>query len=458
MATPIAVPTPYLPINPYVVPGSQTQPLEKQDYPIQSLSSGAGVKFSSGQVLPAYAVKNVPQTNYSNVASAQATNAIPTKPTGYQQDSGFSMKYYPGWGETEARADWNATGGAKASNYDYSVAAGVETPTYNIGGQDVTASSPTEAIKSVFPTTDYEKYASQYDNDPTRFINDINSMYSGGDTFLNERESALRTALNEFNKLIEGDYALNMQKGTQAKESSKSTLASNKTKAQETKQSALNAARQLYTQLEQSARQRFGGSGAGKAALAILGQEQQRQGGQIQRDYQSTAANIDQKMYEVDTQYNTLVQELDQAKQKAIYDSNQNFQNQLSTISQNRLLNQQSKQQAIMEIMLKFRDDQNAIVAANEEYKRNLDLMKQEAMLQAGNYQSGFNTASNQFAQTGNQLTGDYTNKYSNISSNLTPSNNQTSVQTSSSPYQSMTGYMPWMGYEDKDKQQSVMY
>jgi len=329
---------------------------------------------------------------------------------------------------------------------------------YNIGGQDVTASSPTKAVKSIYPESDYEKYSTQYDNDPTRFINDINSMYSGGDAFLTERESALRTALNEFNKLIEGDYALNLQKGTQAKESSKSTLASNKIKAQETKQSALNAARQLYTQLEQSARQRFGGSGAGKAALAILGQEQQRQGGQIQRDYQSTAANIDQKMYEVDTQYNTLVQELDLAKQKAIYDSNQSFQNQLTTISENRMLNEQAKQKAIMEIMLKFRDDQNAIVAANEEYKRNLDLMKQQAMLQAGNYQSGFNTASNQFATSGGQLVGDYTNKYSNISSNLTPSNNQTSIQTSSSPYQSMTGYMPWMGYEDKDKQQSIMY
>ena len=28
---------------------------------------------------------------------------------------GFDMKYYPGWGYTEALADWNATGGAKAN-------------------------------------------------------------------------------------------------------------------------------------------------------------------------------------------------------------------------------------------------------------------------------------------------------------------------------------------------------
>lgn len=444
MALPIAVPTPYLPINPYVVPGSQTQPVSKQDYPIQSLSSGAGVKFASGQVLPSYAVKNVPQTNYSNVASAQATNAIPTKPTGYQQDSGFSMKYYPGWSEAEARADWNATGGAKASNYNYSTAAGADvTPTtYNIGGQNVTANTPSEAIKSIFPNTDYDKYAAEFNFDPSAFYSSIENEANSQYNFLDQQESALRQAQTDFQNLIQKDYETNFQKGATSKAIAESKLGESKVKAEQDKQNALNAAKQLYNQLSQGYQQRFGGtSGASEAARAILGQEQQRQGGKIQQDYGNTNRQIQQQQFELDTKYNDLVKELDLAKQKANYDALQNFQTNLASVNNNRTMTTQQKEQAKREILLQLRSDQNQIAATNLQFAQNLALMREEAKLQLQKTNSTIGNLADTVSQSGSNAANSFANRYQNITSSLSPSGTTNySVQNTPITYENAVG------------------
>jgi len=433
MATPIAVPTPYLPINPYVVPGSQTQPVDSWSNPIQSTSTG-GVKFDTGQVLPAYAVQGVPQTTYSTVAQAQTTNANPTKPTGYQTDSGFDMKYYPGWDETAARADWTATGGAKASNYQDpgtanspSAPAPPATRTYNVGGTPVEGEASTSgairAVEGLFPTSDYGNYANQFN--PEEFFKIIDENYAATEKLHNENQSALEAANAQFGKQIESDYGANLARSQAAKTSTEQKLAQNEVSAEQRKQDALNAARQLYNDLRMGYRQRFGGAtSAGEAAQALLGQEQQRQSGQIGRTHMNSIAEINNQKVDLKNNFDAAVKELDSQKQAALSQVQQTFVTNLTQINNNRALSQQAKAQAKMQVLENARNATLQIAQQREQFKQQLQLnVQQQALaldtahkqmqMQAGTYTTNAQNAVNKIPTT--------------VKSSITPSNVTTS-------------------------------
>lgn len=368
------------------------------------------------------------------------------KPVYASDGTEFSMKYYPGWGEAEARADWKATGGAKASNYNLSTATDVTPTTYNIGGQNVTANTPSEAIKSIYPSTDFEKYASQYNNDISQFLASIDAEAAAQYEFLNQQENALKEAKSAYEGIIAQDYATNLAKGESAKKTAASKLAQNKVQAEQQKQSALNAAKQLYNQLSQGYQQRFGGtSGASEAARAILGQEQQRQGGKIQQDYGNTRAGIQAQEVELENNYQNAIKELDLQKQKSMYEAQQNFMTNLATINNNRLLTTQAKEQAKRDLALQMRDEVNAINASNLQFQQNLALMREQAKLSLGTTTSGFQSNANQYAQTGANTVGSFADKYQNITSSLSPSGTTNySVQNTPITYENAVGqYTP---------------
>lgn len=81
--------------------------------PAPNSSYGGASYNSQGQIISTSAnpsIKTPSSPSGSTLGSNTNTTSAPSSNNGL---NGFDMKYYPGWNETEAKADWIATGGAK---------------------------------------------------------------------------------------------------------------------------------------------------------------------------------------------------------------------------------------------------------------------------------------------------------------------------------------------------------
>lgn len=299
-------------------------------------------------------------------------------------DAGSIKAAYPGyagWSDQAILADYAATGGSgKGGTTSGGTSGGTPAPTqstYTIRGTNTTAGSPEGALNNVIPTNDYSAFKNQMD--PTQFLNQIESSYSGQNEFYNTQENALKAAQDTFNKTIEADYAANLAKANQSKVSTAGQLSQNEVLAAQKKQDALNSAKQLYNQLQQGYRQRFGGAtSAGEAANTILGEEQQRQSGLIGRDYTTAISDIARQKVDLENSYTTAIADLDRQKQQATSEVMTNYTNQLSQITANRAQSYQAKEQAKLQILLDARNQLATIQQNNDNYIKNLQAIRAE--------------------------------------------------------------------------------
>jgi len=132
------------------------------------------------------------------------------------------------------------------------------------------------------------------------------------------------------------------------------------------KEDALSAARRLYSELQQGYKQRFGGaSSAGEAAMALTGNEQQRQMAQTNRGYQDTINQIDQQSA---TALNTVQSE---------------FRSRLDQINQNRTMVESQRLQARRGALQDLANKAFAIKQQQEAFKQNIQLMQAQIDMQA---------------------------------------------------------------------------
>lgn len=436
-------------------------------------------QYSGGQVFgvkapPAYTSTSKGQQAVRTMETSSGTSSV-------TRDNLMSMyPGYVGWNLDAAWQDYLATGGAgktggggggdtsSAAQLPYTPPTKTQLPytpptkTYDIGGKPVTSLATPEgaeqAIKSIYGDTDYGQYQEQFNFDPSQFLNQIESDASSQMAFLDKSQSALDEAKAAYQKLIEADYATNLSKGQGAKESSLGQLEANKVKAQQLRQDALNAAKQLYNQLSMGYQQRFGGaSGASEASRAILGQEQQRQGAQINRDYMNTVNQIQAQKAETEKQYAQMVQDLDYQKQRAQYDALQTYQTNMRAIDADRTQTEIAKNQAKMQVLMQLRDNQNAVAAADRQYRQQLDAMKAQTQMQLDASLLQMQQQAKLNASTGASAVGNFGQNYSTVSSNLGQNNTTRTAPVLPSVESSVGFTSPW-GYEDKDRQQSVLY
>ena len=421
---PQPVPTPFQPIgqggNPYLSQTNQVlgEYIPKTAVPVGNDSGSIG--FSNNVRVPINQTQNLPVT----IQGVQGPAPQPQAP------SGFDMSKYVGWDETAARADFVATGGPQGGGGSPAPA---PLPTFNIKGSSYTG-NPLDVAKQVNPNTDFGQYATQFDNDPSKFYAQIDADAQAQLAFLDKQQSALDEAKAQFGQQIEADYNLNLSKGTASKEKAVSTLGQNQVTAEQRKQDALNTARQLYDQLQTGYRQRFGGAtSAGEAAQSILGTEQQRQSGTIGRDYLNTVAQIESQKADVENQFETLIQDLDYQKQRSTSEALMNYQTNMRSIDADRMQTEQGKSQAKMQILMQLRDTQNQIAANDRAYRQQLDAAKQQAQMQLDmnlkqmQQQVALNT------QAGGTALSNFQSGTQNIQSNLGQNNTVRSASTQQS-------------------------
>lgn len=193
--------------------------------------------------------------------------------------------------------------------------------------------------------TDYANYADQMS--PEQYYAMIDQEAGNSMNFLKQQEDALRAEQPGIEKGITDQASMLREKALMGREDAQS------------------AARRLYSELQQGYRQRFGGaSSAGEAAMALTGNEQQRQMAQNNRTYQESIAQIDL------------------SANQAVQSAQSEFRNQLLAINQNRTMVESerlaARRQALQDLSAKVFQIQQQ----RETFKQNLALMQEQARIQ----------------------------------------------------------------------------
>lgn len=240
----------------------------------------------------------------------------------------------------------------------------------------------------------------------------IESMYGPTMDILNQNIGLVGGQKTAAEQQAEADYQANLaQLGTQ-KGTTLGGLETQQRKGQTQKEDALAQARRLYSELQRGNIQRFGGAtSAGQAASEIQGAEQQRQFGQTARQFNEFTQQIETARKDVESQYQTGIQQLNQAKQTAMAKIQSDFTNAIMQINNMRAQTEQQKGAAKLQALQQLRSEAQALQQQTTQFQQQLDLMREQANLNiqqyakttgaAGTYgTNAYNTLSGQYAQS----------------------------------------------------------
>ena len=287
-----------------------------------------------------------PVQTTSPVQSTQVVNPTPqpTQTTQSPDDIWQSVfnQVYPGWGATEAYADWSSKGKPMPQS----------------------ASNPSVA--------DLE----------AQLTSDLNSAYQPAMDVLGQQEDYLRGAQPGAEQGIQDQFGLRKteQEGNLASTQEQSVL--DQRKQWEGKEDVLASSRRLYDELRRRNSQRFGGaSSAGEAMNTLLGNEQQRQMAQTQRTFMSNIAELEQNRAEVDRSYKQNMAQLNLAKDEAMRKSKDTFTAGLMQIMSSRAGLETEKGLRRLDLLTNLRDQISAAQQSQAEWTQKLDYQRELASM-----------------------------------------------------------------------------
>ena len=376
-------------------------------------------QYSGGQI---FGVENPPP--YTSTPQGQQEVQNMQASTGQIQSSanlpggadygGFDMGLYPGWRETEARADYAATGGPKRSigatgsweepaftpqsyTNPYSGQTGATTE------QNQIAPTKEQMLMSAYPEADL----GQFDLNADDFMSEIESQYGARMSYLDKAKMAIEAGQPEILAGIAADMKAGTSRAGTAQQKELGVLKGAEAQTTGRKEDALASARRLYDELRRGGQQRFGGaSSAGEAMNTLLGVEQQKQMGQTQRDFGQTMSQIAQEKTNIESQYQDQLLQLESDNTNAINQVNQEFRSRLDEIEQNRLLAGDAKSQARLGVLQELRDKAFQIQAQHTQFKQQLDMMKQQQQMDLDTYSQQLQMSSGAGQQASQQYLG----------------------------------------------------
>lgn len=299
------------------------------------------------------------------------TNQTPsqnTAPKNYQQqpqpqqqsggvNKGNLMSMFPGysgWNIDSAWADYLATGGSGKG-----------------------ASAP-----SGFVSPEGQGYGSA-----DEYYSLIDQAYNPQYSYLNQAQQNLemgqKTALEE----AQAAFNTQQQMAQSQKEAALGKLSETGVKGQQSYESALAQARDLYDQLQRGYGQRFGGStSAGQAATEIANRERLKQQGLNFREFQNINQQVQSGKNEVENQFKQNMLQLEQNKQSAINQVNSDFRDKLAQITQSKGMLDSAKAQAKLTALQNLRAQVLQIQQQNMQFQQSLALQREQANIQLDSY------------------------------------------------------------------------
>lgn len=333
-----------------------------------------GYALPGGAPEPVYTSSNTyvpPTTTTPTTTTPTNTTPPPTQtspaPNPVNDFDAIYNAMYPGWGRTEAYADWTAKGrpGLTSTGDQLSEA-------QNKYNQFIQANP----YSDITPGWNPEDFSAQ-----------LEEIYQNALKQAQEQE-ALANQLKQSNLTdIEEQYNLGTGTLGQTRQSSLAQLGSNAITARQQQEQALNEARALYNELTRAGSQRFGGlSGASQYANSIIGAEQQRQMGKTRQSTMDTLRNIDAQKVQVEQNYQTKMQELQVQKSSAVREANNNFSSALNAISADRTTAANEKAMAKMNLLKEYKTQLFNIQSQAKAFEANIQAMREQANLEIDSY------------------------------------------------------------------------
>lgn len=400
--------------NPYIVPGSETQPVAEKSVPIQSLVGG-GIKFSGGESVPSANVwgsgnQTVARTTQNAKLGANNTKLITdTTPTGGGGNggggdtgpmAGFSMSYYPGWGEAEARADWLATGGSKAKSGGGS---GQKANSLDANGNEI-----------------YDASLPSLDEQANWIFQDLDKQVEGYDSFRDTMKAGLDTSVEEQKGLAKDSQASNL-----------ADLSKNATNEQNQSASTLRDLTQNANDLLARLVQMYGGGSAAEAALTGMGRTINQQRGNVLTNRDAALREIDNKKTQVDQVYNSQLEKIKNWADSKLNDINLQIKQWTNDIAQAKA---STRAQLSASAVNSARNYLTTLALNQQNYQNQLDYWKQSRQAELQDYATKLqltaqyspqqyswnlnpvNTSSN--GNQGNSWLGNYSNGNNNNNTN----------------------------------------
>lgn len=396
---PIPAPTPYRAPqyggNPLVIPGTVGQHIPGSALGTYNENTQT-TTFGTGQTTPPGATYSQPPTNTQQYGGVDQGNLMDRFPG------------YAGWDLIPAWQDYLATGGSgkEGGGGTPSTPAPAVAPTpappapttyqnpYS-PGKSITTTGPAptkgEQFAEAYPETDISAFLDKYAN-PDEFYSEIENVYGKQSELLNQAEEAIRTGQTDILLGIEKDMIAAQALAKGGKEGGLEQLGQSERVATGRKEDALAAARRLYSELQQGGRQKFGGAtSAGGAYSELLGVEQQRQMGQTGRDFGEAMQQIQTQKVDVERTYQQQLQQLEADKQNSMNQATQEFQNRLLQITQSRVETEEGKSQARLGVLQNLRDQASQIQQQQTQFRQQLEMMKQQQLMDLDNYAQKIN-------------------------------------------------------------------
>jgi len=316
-------------------PGTTVEDMNMQTQGVLSSADYVANQPGGSQYVAPATTSNVVNSNLPPIPTPEPTTQSPDDiwQSVYQQ-------VYPGWGQTEAYANWVALG------------------------------KPMPQAPGTMSVADLE----------AQLTSDLNEAYQPAMDVLGQQEQYLRQAQPGALKGIEDTYAL--RKGEQEGDflSTQEQSELNKRKLWNEKEDVLASSRRLYDELRRGGRQRFGGtSSAGEAMETLLGREQQRQMGQTQRTYMNNIAEWQRSKADVDRSYRQNLQQLNLAKDEAVRKSNDTFNSGLMEIMSSKAGLETEKGLRRLDLLTNLRDSIMKAEQTANEWKQRLDYQREIA-------------------------------------------------------------------------------
>lgn len=360
--TPVAAPVP-TPIQPYSQGGNAYisgygNYVPQSSFPIASSKSG-GMVMNTGQYVPNSQILGT-STSTVNQALKQGDATIANSKLA---SSNSTPQAQP-------------TGSTTNNNYT--------TPPNN----NPIYRNPTSDLNNVLsshPNTDYGNYA--YDLSPDQFYAEIDKGANAQLDYLKQMEDSFRSQQPGIEQGITDQYNTGKSQVDASRASALGSLKENTIQAATRRDDALSAARRLYDELRRGSYQRYGGaSSAGEAATTLMNLEQQRQMGSTNRDYGTAIRQIETQQNDVENTYNTNLLQLEQTKNQYINQAQQDFQNRLLSIAQNRASTENERSNARLAALTSLRTQLNNIAASHEQWKQQIESAKVQQQLSLDTY------------------------------------------------------------------------
>jgi hypothetical protein len=227
----------------------------------------------------------------------------------------------------------------------------------------------------------------------------IDQNYGAGMDFLSKLEQSLLGQKTDFLNTFTSPYDAQMPLINQAYQEGQGAIQSAQGNARQGEVSALDAARNLFSELNARNTQAFGGaqnSSVGQASGELLGRSMMQNFGDIRQNTTNTINNLVQKGIEAKNYYDAQIQNINMQKENALSQAKLAFQEKLDYINSKRFQLQQDKASAKLEALQNFNANVQAIRNQFMSFGQELDAMRTQADLNlrnalaaAGQYSGG---------------------------------------------------------------------